>query len=67
MPPLLQAAFTARMQTELTATTVWSRCTSWYNLEGRKNVTLWPHTVSQYYWETRPSRIDWGAFELRRA
>lgn len=64
-PPALQAAFTARMQAELSSSTVWPACASWYNLGGRRNVALWPHSVSQFWWETRPGRVDWGALEFR--
>jgi cation diffusion facilitator CzcD-associated flavoprotein CzcO len=35
--------------------TVWGACNSWYNQqqkEGTKNVTMWPWTVTTYFWRT---------------
>lgn len=58
------AQYMAKISAALEARTVWPQCSSWYNLEGRKNVTMWPFTVSQYWWETKPSRIDWAAFQF---
>lgn len=48
--------YNARIQTRL-ANRVWTGCASWYNGQGTKNVTLWPDTVTQYWWSTRTP--DW--------
>ncbi len=42
---------------------VWSKCKSWYNLEGGRNITLWPGAVTAYWWRTKsPNFAD---FEFR--
>ena len=38
------AAYNRALQGELKKN-VWVNCTSWYNLQGRKNVVLWPFTT----------------------
>jgi cation diffusion facilitator CzcD-associated flavoprotein CzcO len=40
--------------------TVWSGCNSWYNLQGTKNISMWPGTVTSYWWALR--RVDWGNY-----
>ena len=41
-------AFNASIQARLRGA-VWSGCASWYNLQGKKNVTLWPGTITEYF------------------
>jgi cation diffusion facilitator CzcD-associated flavoprotein CzcO len=55
-------AYQAALQRDL-ASTVWSSgCVGWYTLGGRKNVTMWPHTVTRY-WSTCRT-VDWSAFSV---
>jgi cation diffusion facilitator CzcD-associated flavoprotein CzcO len=37
---------------------VWGGCKSWYNLQGTKNVTMWPWTVSAYLWACRSVKSE---------
>lgn len=50
-----QTAFDTRTQAKL-KNTVWATCSSWYNqqrsLEGGRNISMWPGTVTRYWWET---------------
>ncbi len=46
------SAYNQRIQARLTHS-VWSGCSSWYNLAGKKNVVLWPGTVTEYFLQTR--------------
>lgn len=41
---------------------VWSKCVSWYNLGGKKNVTLWPYSVVAYWWRTRSPNLSHYSF-----
>lgn len=43
--------------------TVWAGCNSWYNNQGGKNITMWPGTVTQYWWATLWPR--WADFDER--
>lgn len=36
---------------------VWASCQSWYNQGGGKNVSLWPGTVTEYWWVTRTPNL----------
>ena len=46
-----QKELSARTQDAL-KTTVWGACSSWYNNQGKHNTTMWPWTVTAYWWET---------------
>ena len=45
-------AYNAQLQADL-AGRVWAGCKSWYNQQGIKNATMWPHTVTKYLWIMR--------------
>lgn len=55
-------AYNRQIQQELQST-VWTSCSSWYNLQGRKNIALWPRSVTAYIWAT--SKPQWDCFALR--
>lgn len=42
---------------------VWTNCASWYNAQGKKNCTMWPETVTSYWWKTM--KPDVSALELQ--
>jgi len=46
-----QGAVSARTQEALKGT-VWGACRSWYNQQGTRNVSMWPWTVTSYWWRT---------------
>lgn len=56
--------YDSRLQRDL-AGAVWGGCISWYNLQGQKNITMWPWTVVQYWWATR--KVDWKAYDKSNA
>lgn len=57
-------AYNKRLQAELSRN-VWTGCVSWYNLQGAKNVSLWPFTVWAYHRAMR--KVDWGHYTLEKA
>lgn len=61
--PAVQSAWTDGIQARL-AGLVWSTCASWYNLQGERNVTMWPSVVTEYWWATR--KPDWSHFDFGR-
>ena len=46
-----QSEVSARTQEALKGT-VWGACSSWYNQQGLRNTTMWPWTVTAYWWRT---------------
>lgn len=51
--------FNRKIQSDLLGT-VWQNCRSWYNLQGTKNVTMWPWTVSWYWYMC--SNVNWNHY-----
>jgi cation diffusion facilitator CzcD-associated flavoprotein CzcO len=56
-------AYNVALQDALRAC-VWGGCNSWYNLQGAKNVVLWPFTVARYHWLMRS--VKWDDLALAR-
>ncbi|MFT3925668.1 MAG: NAD(P)/FAD-dependent oxidoreductase [Myxococcales bacterium] len=60
--PEAQQRFNERLQEELSGT-VWNTgCRSWYQQEGGKNFSLWPHSTARFWLATR--RVRPADYEL---
>ncbi len=55
-------AYNARLQADLEGTS-WGGCKSWYNGQGKRNSTLWPHTLTAYWAMMRFGRV-WTDYVL---
>ena len=53
--------FNQTLQNDLKGT-VWQNCRSWYNLQGTKNITMWPWTVSWYWYMC--NSINWNHYKV---